>query len=84
MATRRFLARMTAIALLAEVLFPPFDSHKGGGPAIVNTGYSFLFAPPGIPGYASRAASVNVELLAIELLVTFAIGWLLIRFVAKE
>lgn len=81
MVTRRTIARLVAVALFAEVLFPPFDPPVGWKthPMV----HWFLFSPPFIEGTRSYG-TVNVWLLALELIATFAIGWLWIQYVAKE
>lgn len=81
---RSTIASITALVLVSEVLFPPFNSpvRWDGGQFI---GFGFLFSQPEFKsGISTYYGSVHVELLAIELVVTFVVGWLFIRFVAKE
>ena len=80
MLTRRFVASVTSTLLLIEILFPPFNPPKGW--SSYPMAFWFLFSPPAIG--RGDYGTVNIELLALELIVTFAVGWLWIRFVAKE
>ena len=84
MLIRRFVALVTSALLLTEILFPPFNPPRSyGRPDEYPVVYWFLFSPPCLRE-DRHCGTVSIELLALELAVTLAIGWLLIRFVAKE
>jgi hypothetical protein len=84
MLTRRFVALATSALLLIEILFPPFDPPRTTSYGHYPMSYWFLFSAPCADAAGHYCGTVNVALLALELIVTLAIGWLLIRFVAKE
>jgi hypothetical protein len=59
-----------AALLVIEVLFPPYVVYLPQGLS-TNAGFAFLFSPP---GHGYLVATVNVSLLAIEILVTVVAG----------
>jgi len=67
---RRALAGVAGLIGLM-VLFPPFEFRPGYG-AVVNLGYGFLLAPPSFR--EGRLGSVNVSLLALEILAACIVG----------
>lgn len=75
MVMRRMIATITSITLAMEVLFPPFSKPRWTNKDQLEFG--FLFS---LPEYAV----INIALLALELATTIAIGWLLLKYVAKE
>ncbi len=75
MVTRRMIAIITSTALAAEMLFPPFSRPGWSNRDPLRFGFISSMPEYGV---------INVALLSLELATTIAIGWLLIRYVAKE
>lgn len=67
----------SAVLLILVVLFPPYVVHLPDGLS-TNAGFSFLLAPPKL---GHLTATVNVSLLALELLVTIIAGAVLFAVV---
>lgn len=72
---QRIVLVFTGVAILVMILFPPYQQEFGNG-ASMNLGYSFLFAPPNLPGF-SGYGSVNVNLLLVEILGAVIAGGLI-------
>lgn len=71
---QRIVLFLTAVALIIAFSYPPFQLITARG-SVLNLGYGFLFDPP---MYSStHAGSVNVSLLAIELLAILIVGGIL-------
>lgn len=64
---------ITAIVLLLMLLFPPFQTARGG----FNAGYAFIVSPP------IEYANVNVGTLFIQCLIVVAVG-AICWFVCKD
>ena len=60
----------TAGLLIVMLLFPPFTYKYEGN--TINTGYSFILAPPRIR--ASRRSEVRVSLLGLQFLIVTTVG----------
>lgn len=71
---------MCAAACVCAVLFPPFHHVING--TIKPAGFAFLLSPPSL--ISRMDASVNLGLLAIELVVILIVGASLIAFFADR
>ena len=71
---------LTTVVLIIALSYPPFLLVTPNG-SVLNLGYGFLFDPPMYSN--TRAGSVNVSLLAIELLVILLVGGI-VTLIFKE
>ena len=72
---QRGFALAGAAACVAAVLFPPFHHTIGSG-VTLPAGFGVLFSPPSL--ISNQAASVNLGLLTIELVVIVLVTAVLI------
>lgn len=73
---RKALLILTAIAIVATLLFPPFHFLRGNGVAL-NFGYSFIFLPPNPTG--DTYATIDAFTLIVQwagILLVAGLVWL--------